>query len=264
MRPRCRVAARLDVKAAPWHAAAIRGFSPSCAACACSTTRRMAPHTTTFLPRAPQLRASLRAALAGAFLVLTLVGCDDDGPGGCRGGTCTCFAGEACDVPCDEPPCTLVCEGNNPDCRGECANGDCLCGAGSSCDFACTAPPCHADCGQNSSCGAECANGDCSCGPGASCTFSCNASPCHVACEQNSTCNAECANGSCVCAAGASCTFTCLDHDCTAECGQNASCSLTCENAPNTQGCSFNSCTGTPTVCPDGKTVVCNTSCPTG
>ena len=177
------------------------------------------------------LRSALRRACLVSFALLASVGvggCDDDeGFGVCANADCYCARGASCDIWCDAPPCHVKCEGDNDHCKAECANGDCECGSGSNCDFRCVAPPCHVDCAPNTSCAGECANGTCRCKRGSTCDFECKSGPCHVECEP-----------------GASCLLTCS------------------AGAPNTRGCEFDRCDGTPKVCPDGKTVACNTECP--
>ncbi len=214
----------------------------------------------------PAKSAAHRAWLF-AFTLLAAgaaLGCDDDDDAGpCRNGECICSEGSNCEIWCDAPPCHVLCEGNNDACDAECANGDCVCGSDSHCDFACAAPPCHVQCDEHTSCTGECANGTCLCESGSTCDFECDTGPCHVECEGDTECSGTCRNNSCVCGPGSTCSFSCGDHNCTTECGPGASCLLECpEGAPNTQGCNFDSCDGTPIVCPDGKTVACNAECP--
>src|SRR6185503_101648 len=87
------------------------------------------------------MRPLLRSArFATAFLLFAplaaVAACDDDD---CENGQCVCASGESCDFACEEPPCHVVCKGDNDECSGACANGDCTCGSGSNCDFTCKA-----------------------------------------------------------------------------------------------------------------------------
>lgn len=203
------------------------------------------------------------STIVALFFFLVPVACHRHGH--CENSACTCDPGDSCDFECDAPPCHVECEGDNPDCVGACANGDCTCGPGSHCDLSCQSEPCHVDC-KDSTCLAQCGNGDCTCERGSDCQFECTSGPCHVICEgDHKRCDGECADGTCSCGADSSCVFSCLDANCDFECAQGSSCIATCEGAtPGNQGCSFSECfEGTPQVCPDGKTIVCNADCPT-
>jgi hypothetical protein len=159
-------------------------------------------------------------------VVSGFVACDDDD---CDGGNCVCASGASCEFACEEPPCHVVCKGDNDECKGTCGNGDCTCGEGSDCDFACKVSPCHVDCaGDNAACSGTCSNGTCRCGP------------------------------------GSHCDFTCADHNCHVECDAGATCTLACpDGSPGTQGCSIDACAaGEATLCADG-TLACGVACPT-
>jgi hypothetical protein len=163
--------------------------------------------------------------LVFALLVLAACGDDDDVSYGCFNGSCPCYEGEQCVIPCDSPPC-------------------------------------HIDCGEGSSCYAECANGSCRCRQGSACEFECFSPPCHVRCDEGTACSGECENGSCTCGADSSCYFACLDSNCGASCGPGSSCVLECVLGRAGDGhCTFDRCDGKREVCDDGV-VVCNAPCP--
>jgi hypothetical protein len=205
---------------------------------------------------------SLAVVVALVLGSLLVTSCDDDDE--CDGGTCVCDDGEGCSFTCDAPPCTAICEGDNPHCDAECGNGECSCGRDSDCRFECHSPPCHVDCAADSSCSGTCANGDCECANGARCSFECMAGPCHVNCEGNNpTCDGTCANGTCRCGSGSTCRFACSDDNCHVECESGAGCLLDCPEGDGGAGCTFSLCAaGTPTVCPGGKLVACGRACP--
>jgi hypothetical protein len=187
------------------------------------------------------------------------------GPADCSNGTCVCEAGASCEFECEAPPCHIDCAGDNEDCHGVCGNGECTCGDESHCDFACHSPPCHVACGHGSECAGTCANGSCSCAAGSTCDFECQSGPCHVLCQgDHPHCDGTCANGTCACGPDSACAFECLDANCTATCAAGSACSLRCPGgSPGAQGCSFTSCAAGPaTVCDDGETIVCGTTCP--
>jgi hypothetical protein len=199
------------------------------------------------------------ATTFGLCAAFALAACDDDD---CDGGDCVCAEGASCEFACDEPPCHVVCEGDNDECKGTCGNGDCTCGSGSDCRFACKVSPCHVDC-NGDSCSGTCANGDCSCARGGSCDFRCSKGPCHVECAgDNDHCSGTCANGTCHCGAGSHCDFTCADHNCHVECEAGATCTLACpDGSPGTQGCSIDTCgAGEATLCADGS-MACGVPC---
>ncbi len=207
-------------------------------------------------------RSLLLSLLLASALAGGLTSCDDDHTHYCDSGDCVCGVGEDCELACAVPPCTMLCEGDNPHCVAECANGTCECGLHSTCSFECLAPPCHATCGEDSECVGTCANGTCTCSTGAACEFDCAAGPCHVECEgQNPTCDGVCANGTCHCGAGSTCTFACSDANCKVECAAGASCVLECANGGAGQECAFSECSA-PMVCADGRAVACHAPCP--
>jgi hypothetical protein len=205
--------------------------------------------------------SSKRGPLPLLWLLLLLTGCQDDF---CSGGTCTCPEGGHCEFTCEAPPCHVACEGDNGACSGDCANGECSCGPGSNCQFGCLSPPCHVAC-EGIECEGVCANGECSCAEGSDCVFSCDTGPCHVLCDgDNDRCDGQCQNGACSCGPGSTCSFECLDQNCTFSCAQGAACIARCPaGAPGEQGCAFTTCAaGEVTLCPDGETQACGTSCP--
>lgn len=211
------------------------------------------------------LTRSLTIAILGWLVGAGLSSCNrGHRPYACENGSCSCDYGDRCSIYCEAPPCSVTCDGNNPDCVGECGNGDCRCGSGSHCYLSCHSPPCHADCASNSTCEATCANGECVCGLGSDCSFDCLSGPCHVDCVGNNAhCAGVCANGSCKCGSGSQCRFTCQDDDCGITCEAGAHCILDCPSGNAGNGCQFDQCAaGAPTICPGGYAVTCDATCP--
>lgn len=165
---------------------------------------------------------------AGWALVLStlLPGCPND-PRFCENESCTCRAGDECDIHCLSPPCNLQCKEESK-CNGGCANGSCVCEDSARCEFECITSPCHVTCVGNNECSGACANGTCECGHDSSCQFRCEGGPCHTLCRQ-----------------GASCVVSCPD------------------GTAGTEDCDIPSCAaGKPAICPGRNVMVCNARCP--
>lgn len=63
------------------------------------------------------------------------------------------------------------------------------------------------------------------------------------------------------CSNGATCDMTCTKKNCALDCVSGASCKLDCGAYSQAQ-CNISQChSGTPMLCPDNKTWVCNASC---
>jgi hypothetical protein len=106
----------------------------------------------------------------------------------------------------------------------------------------------------------DCDN-QCSCN-GATCDITCSTPPCGVACDGAAVCTGECANAQCKCENASSCSFLCVQAPCTIKC-EDSSCVLDCGSlVPDSVDCRMSECTGTETLCPDNKTIVCDALCP--
>ncbi|MFP6685536.1 MAG: hypothetical protein VB934_12515, partial [Polyangiaceae bacterium] len=108
----------------------------------------------------------------------------------------------------------------------------------------------HVPCDENCEC-----NND-------TCNFICTAPPCHVDCGSGSNCTGECANATCTCSGASTCAFECVASDCKVLCNGNSSCALNCGQLPVQSAACKLECKNDVTVCPDNKTVVCNSDCP--
>lgn len=114
------------------------------------------------------------------FSLVAMWGCSTAGSGGnlaCTGSTCTCPAGENCDISdsdCSTDSCSLDCIDFN-ECTGSC---------GASCSV---------DCSEGSLCEITVGNsGSVSCTNGSECNISCTGN-CSLSCSNDSICTLTCA-----------------------------------------------------------------------
>jgi hypothetical protein len=111
-------------------------------------------------------------------LVLLDAGCGSDAgnPPQCTGTSCTCPAGEVCDLAgssCADTSCSLDCADSN-ECVGSCGDS------------------CSIDCGGGSTCDVTVgASGSVTCSDGATCHIRCTGS-CSVSCSGDSRCDLTC------------------------------------------------------------------------